>query len=135
MLKGLSLRGLQRGARVLAVVLAVGLPALLLVGGSHPAAAQAIAVPWDKLVHIGVYALLSCAIGFASGRHGFTGMAIGFAGAMLVGLADEGHQMFLPGRAADVDDLIANAVGAALGTSVLAVRIYVRQWVAMHVDQ
>jgi len=127
-----SLRRVQRMARWLAMLLSVALPLMLWLGGAQPIAVGLFTTPWDKVAHITVYAVLSCAIGFASGRRGFSAMAIGFAGALLVGLLDEASQMRLPGRSADVDDLVADAVGAALGTTVLAVRIRVREWVASH---
>ena len=127
-----SLRRVQRMARWLAMLLSVGLPLTLWLGGAQPIAVGLFTAPWDKVAHITVYAVLSCAIGFASGRRGFSAMAIGFAGALLVGLLDEASQMRLPGRTADIDDLVADAVGAALGTTVLAVRIHVREWVASH---
>jgi hypothetical protein len=129
---GLSLRRVQRLARWLAVLLAVALPLALWIGGAQPFAVGLVGAPWDKLAHMAVYAVLACAIGFASGRHGASALVLGFVGAMLVGLVDEASQLRLPGRSAEVDDLVADAVGAALGVSVLAVRIRVREWMAAH---
>lgn len=125
-----SLGRVQRASRWLAWLLVLAIPPTLWLGGAQPIAVGLLATPWDKVAHIAVYAVLSCAIGFASRRHGAWAMAIGFAGAMLVGLIDEAHQLYLPGRSADVEDLLADAVGAALGTVVLAVRIQLREWVA-----
>jgi VanZ family protein len=126
------LQRVQRMARGLAMLLSVALPLALWLGGAQPIAVGLFTTPWDKLAHIAVYAVLSCAIGFASGRRGFSAMAIGFAGALLVGLLDEASQMRLPGRSADIDDLLADVVGATLGAAVLAVRIRLREWVASH---
>ena len=117
---------------MLATALAIGLPLGLWGLGATPMAVGAVPEPWDKLAHMGVYALLACAAGFASRRRGFDAMALGFGVAVLVGGADEVWQGFLPGRAADWDDFAADAVGAALGTSVLAVRVRIRQWVQAH---
>ena len=118
----------------MAFLLAAAIPLGLLVGGAQPFAVGLVPAPWDKLAHMAVYAVLACAIGFASRRHGPSAMLIGFVGALLVGGLDEFSQMHLPGRTAEVDDLVADAVGAALGTVVLAVRIQVRAWVAAHAE-
>ncbi|MBT9463088.1 VanZ family protein [Hydrogenophaga sp.] len=129
-----SLGRVQRIARWLAVLLALSIPLALWVGGAQPFAVGLVPAPWDKLAHMAVYAVLSCAIGFASRRHGPSAMLFGFAGALLVGLVDEASQMRLPGRTAEIDDLVADAAGAALGTVVLAVRMQLRAWVAAHVE-
>ncbi|WP_332748481.1 VanZ family protein [Hydrogenophaga sp.] len=127
-----SLVRLQRAARWMAFLLATAIPLALLVGGAQPFAVGLVPAPWDKLAHMSVYAVLACAIGFASRRQGASAMLIGFVGALLVGGLDEFSQMHLPGRTAEFDDLVADAVGAGLGTVVLAVRIQVRAWVAAH---
>lgn len=132
--KGISLKQLQRFALWLAVGLVVAIPLAVWVGGAQPQAAGLIPVPWDKPAHMAVYAVLSCAIGFASRQRGVWAIVIGFLGAVLVGAVDEWNQMSLAGRSADIDDLVADAVGAALGTTVLAVRVYLRQWAAAHTD-
>jgi len=48
-----------------------------------------------------------------------SGRAAGLAIAIAVsyGLTDEVHQMFVPGRSAEVADLIADAAGACAGTA------------------
>lgn len=127
-----SLADLQRAARWTAWLLALAIPTALLVGGAQPAAVGLVQAPWDKLAHMAVYAVLSCAIGFASRRQGVAAMLIGFAGALLVGALDELSQTRLPGRSAEIDDFVADAVGAALGTVVLAVRAQVKAWVLAH---
>ena len=57
-----------------------------------------------------------------------TSSARAFGVALAVGVADEWHQMFLPGRAAGWDDLAADALGAALGAMALRWRDPARQW-------
>ena len=47
-------------------------------------------------------------------------LVLAFAGALAIGIADELHQATLPGRQAGWDDLAADAVGALIGTWVLA---------------
>jgi VanZ family protein len=104
----------------------------LWVVGSLPIAVNLVSAPWDKLAHAAVYAVLSCAIGLASGRDGARLIAVGFLGAMAIGLADELLQFWAAGRQADVEDLMADAVGAALGTLPLAVLVHLRQTVREH---
>jgi len=106
----------QRALRVLALLLAVGLPLGLFVGGAQPVAVGLIPSPWDKLAHASVFALLAAALGYASGLRGARLLALAFGGAVAVGALDEWHQSTLPGRSAGLDDLAADAVGAALGT-------------------
>ncbi len=113
---------LQRLLRLAAVLLALGLALGLLVGGEQPVAVGLIPAPWDKLAHAGVFMVLSAAIGYASGWCGRSMLAVAFFGAMAIGALDEWHQMYLPGRSAGLDDLAADAVGAALG-AITALRI------------
>jgi VanZ family protein len=66
------------------------------------------------LAYFGLAALLIRA--FAGGTwRGVTGRAVflGFAIAVVYGVSDEWHQMFVPGRHADIRDLRADAIGAA----------------------
>ena len=105
----------QRALRVAAVLLAVGLPLGLYIGGAQPVAVGLIAPPWDKLAHASVFAVLAACIGYGSGLRGRAMLLLAFGGALAVGVADEWHQVFLPGRSAGLDDLAANALGAALG--------------------
>jgi VanZ family protein len=87
----------------------------------------------DKVVHASVYAVLAgtCLRALAGGR--WTGVTIGAAAAAVLittayGVTDELHQRFVPGRTADVLDLLADLTGAtvaavlALGTAWLRPR-------------
>ncbi len=123
-----ALSRLQQALRVLALLVALGLPAGLWWGGGQPVAVGLLRPPWDKLAHAGVFAILACAIGYASGWRGGRMLLAGFVGAMLVGLVDEWHQLHLPGRSAGLDDLAADAVGAAMGSSALLIRDRARAW-------
>jgi VanZ family protein len=74
----------------------------------------------DKLIHFGVYFMLAL-LTFRALRHqtrfaflsrhslSFTVLII-----ILYGATDEVHQYFVPGRSADVFDLLADTVGACL---------------------
>ena len=84
--------------------------------------------PWDKFAHAAVFGALAMAVEPGLGWRGRARPVAGFAVAMLVGVADEWHQVFLPGRSAGLDDLTADAVGAALGAWALRWRDPARRW-------
>ena len=113
----------QNYVRVVALVLLTLLLFGLFAGGAQPAAVGLIPVPWDKVVHAGLFAVFAGLIGLSAGllplRRGGL-LVLAFAGALAIGIADELHQATLPGRQAGWDDLAADAVGALIGTWVLA---------------
>ena len=111
---------LLRIVSVLALLLLV--PGLF-VGGAQPVAVGLIPVPWDKVAHCVLFSGFAGLIGLSAGllplrRSGL--LVLAFAGALAIGIADELHQATLPGRQAGWDDLAADAVGALIGTWVLA---------------
>ena len=128
-----SMRWLQRALRLAAITAAVGLPMGLFYGGAQPVAVGLIPAPWDKLAHVAVFAVLAGAIGFASGLRGARMWWLAFAVALAVGAADEWHQLSLPGRGPGWGDLLADAVGAALGATALRWRARVKRWVEVRV--
>jgi VanZ family protein len=89
-----------------------------------------IPVPWDKLAHVSVFAVLAAVMGYASRLRGWPMLLVGFSYALGMGALDEWHQMYLPGRSAGLDDLAADAVGAALGIGALLARDRVEAWLA-----
>ena len=128
----ISTRCLQRAMQVVAVLLAVGLPLGLFIGGAQPVAVGLVPAPWDKLAHAAVFATLAGAIGYASGLRGRRMLLLSFCSAVVVGALDELHQMYLPGRNAGWDDLAADASGAALGAAAMLWRARVEQWLFKH---
>ncbi len=76
---------------------------------------------WDKLAHLLAYAVLGVLFllplcgGRLSQMHGRTA-AMAVLLATLYGAFDEVHQAFTPGRSPDVRDLVADCLGAALGS-------------------
>jgi VanZ family protein len=101
--------------RAVAALLAVGFLLALFVGGAQPEAAGLIPAPWDKLVHVAAFLVLTLLF-----IHGFAlpwGYAAGAA--LLTGLADEWHQRFLPGRSASVEDWLADLTGVLLAAALL----------------
>jgi VanZ family protein len=85
--------------------------AALFIGGAQPIAVGLFPAPWDKLAHAAFFSIFA----FLLAR--FVGLPITLVImlALLVGAADEIHQIFLPGREAGLDDWLADAVGACLG--------------------
>lgn len=80
----------------------------------------------DKLVHVALYA----GLGFVCARAAQRGIPgsrhrvywVAWVTAVLYGVADELHQRFVPGRSADWRDLIADAIGAAIGVALVRAR-------------
>jgi len=68
---------------------------------------------WDKLQHLLAYLVLAVtgAVAFP-GRRSLPWLAIGL---LILGCVLEAIQAFVPGRVADVDDAVANAIGVGLG--------------------
>lgn len=106
----------------------------VLVGGAQPAAVGLVPSPWDKLAHGVVYALLALAVGVASGLRGPRMVAVALAGALAVGVVDEWHQMFLAGRNPGLDDLAADAAGAAVAAAGLAGREWLQARRRRHIE-
>jgi VanZ family protein len=78
----------------------------------------------DKHVHLLAYAGLALVLVRALSGGGWAGVTLATAlqAALMTiayGATDEWHQSFVPGRDADVRDLIADAVGAALAVAVV----------------
>lgn len=77
----------------------------------------ALASGGDKAAHLGAYAVLgalSARAAYPSPRPLRTGLAI-LAGILVIGMLDELHQSWIPGRATDVADWFADGVGGCLG--------------------
>jgi VanZ family protein len=85
----------------------------------------------DKLLHAGVYGLLSALICRALNSlprwrgHLLRLMVAGTLLAALYGLSDEWHQSFVPHRSSDAGDLLADLLGAGLGAFIY-LRAYTR---------
>jgi len=93
----------------------VAVAAGLYVGGAQPVAVGLFTPPWDLLAHASVFAVIGAAAGVASGARGGRLLLFSLLGALVVGSMDELHQLRLPGRTADWEDLLADLVGGSLG--------------------
>lgn len=96
--------------RSIAIIFIVLMLLALFVGGAQPQAAGLIPEPWDKLAHAGFFYL------FVVLLSQFTSLPIALVImlAVLVGAADEIHQISLLGRVAGWDDWLADVAGACL---------------------
>jgi VanZ family protein len=107
---------LSRHLRIASTLLALGIVVSLFLGGAHPIAVNLVPEPWDKLLHGIVFALLAWALGSASGFQGWRSLAVAFFGSLLIGVLDEWHQLYLPGRQAGWPDFVADMAGSFIGT-------------------
>ena len=82
----------------------------LFVGGAQPQAAGLVPEPWDKLAHAAFFYVFSLLLS----RFTSLPIALVIMLAVLVGAADEIHQISLPGRVAGWDDWLADVAGACL---------------------
>ncbi len=98
--------------------------AVLFVGGAQPQAAGLFDDGWDKAAHFAYFALLAA---FAMVATDLRHPALAAIAVIAVGVADELAQTQLPGRHADVPDLVTD-VGAAL--CAVAALIAARRWLA-----
>jgi hypothetical protein len=74
--------------------------------------------PWswsDKVTHGAVYAVIGALWALAMPRPGRAAALTALAIAVGFGITDELHQSLVPGRDASVLDLVADAVGGAIG--------------------
>jgi VanZ family protein len=76
---------------------------------------RSIILSQDKLIHMGVYAVLGFVL-YRGIRRGTTWMWdtagwVTFGIGVLYGASDEFHQHFVPGRSMDIYDLLADAIG------------------------
>jgi VanZ family protein len=88
----------------------------------------------DKILHAVVFGLLGALLARAVSRgstrqpSALVTVVIATTVAGLLGGLDEVHQLFVPGRSADVYDALADVVGAALGASAYTVGARLWAW-------
>jgi VanZ family protein len=104
----------MRTDRFAALAAASAIMLALLLIRSH-----AIPAGWDKVAHFSTFALITALL-----LHGTAGRApLAVLGAVVAFAAlDELHQAFLPGRAAEIADFIADATAAAVVCGLLFLR-------------
>jgi VanZ family protein len=99
-----------RGLRILCAVAAIAVIGQLLFLAEPPFAQRLVEATWDKGVHIVVFAGLAFLIWVAIG--GRWPLLVWFL-VLSVGALDEAHQIYTPGRTADLNDFLADGFGAA----------------------
>jgi hypothetical protein len=104
---------------VLCAVLIVVLVGNLFYLGAKPIAVGLFPEPWDKLAHATTFGVLAVLWnGVFRGRRPWLVLAL----VALTGACDEIHQIWLPGRSADIADVLADVAGAGLVLAALRVR-------------
>ncbi len=100
----LASKALQWGAAVAALTMTVSLLKL----GETSLAVGLIPSPWDKLAHAGTFGSIAFLLWLGCGRRALVACA---TAAFALACYDEWRQLMLPGREADIQDLIANTIG------------------------
>ncbi len=109
-------------ARVLLVVLWMGVIFTLSHQPTLPYPKDVDAVVISTLGHLSVYAVLGALVWWALGGIGVDGWrraVLAIAVAALYGVTDEWHQSFVPGRTPDPRDLLADTTGATVAVLVV----------------
>jgi hypothetical protein len=111
---GLQMIFIERilGRRIITLLMTLTLLCLFIWGGNQPLAAGLFPTPWDKLVHLAWFAVLSGLL-----RIGLNIYPVGWVFVFCAGVAvwDEWRQLTLPGRSADLDDLLFDGMGLVVG--------------------
>lgn len=110
-------------ARILLVVLWMGVIFTLSHQPTLPYPEDVDAVVISTLGHLSVYAVLGALVWWALGGadvEGWRRAVLAIAIAVLYGLTDEWHQSFVPGRTPDPRDLLADATGATVAVLVVS---------------
>jgi VanZ family protein len=123
-------RGLVR-TRLLRWAPAVIYMALIFYSSSQSDPAPALTQHvWDKLLHASGYGVLALLYWWALGGETLTLRATALAAILLASAyaaSDEVHQLFTPGRNADVNDWMADTLGAALAIAGAAISTALRR--------
>jgi VanZ family protein len=88
--------------------------ALIFLASSRPTVPVPLPGNTDKVAHFGAYSVFGVALGYARHVTGIPLAAAAVAGG-LYALSDEVHQGFVPGRAPEFGDWVADAAGVLAG--------------------
>lgn len=110
--------------RLLSLILTLAWMGTIFLLSSQPGGQLPMGPPgFDKLLHLGAYALLAMlilgALPRAPGGYRLGQALLAAALAAVYGLTDEWHQFHVPGRSMDGWDIAADAAGALLGALLL----------------
>jgi len=89
---------------------------LLFYLGAKPVAVGLFPEPWDKLAHFVTYAAIAAllCLGLPRRWQWYAALPVGIIGAL-----DEWHQVYLPGRSADLGDLLTDIVAAIFAVTAI----------------
>lgn len=106
-----SLTFTQNRPRLLLIAIATAIVVLMFYLGAQPFAAGLFLSPWDKLAHFLTYGTLTALL-----RIGIGGeqpwLLVVFIG--IIGSLDEWRQISIPGRAAELADLVTDVIAAVV---------------------
>ncbi len=107
-------REVWRVLQLLGLMAAVAMVVMLFAMGDSSLATHTLSLnpPWDKCLHLVTYGVLAALLRFSGMLSNGLLIWLLLVG---VGTADELHQVHIPGREANVLDLVADAVGIAIG--------------------
>lgn len=94
----------------MAVGLSLIMMSALFILGAQPFAVGLVPEPWDKLAHAGCFFVMALLVNSAFILPRWLLVLI----PLLVSMADEIHQIGLPGRSASVYDWLAGAIGVGI---------------------
>jgi VanZ family protein len=86
--------------------------AMLFLGADEAGKIPLFPAPWDKLAHFLYYGTMAVLLAHGVGRRR---LWIPLLAVPLVGVLDEWHQLYVPGRESSVFDWMADVVGTGVG--------------------
>jgi VanZ family protein len=101
----------HRWVQVLAIIGLMLMLVGIFIGGRQPGAGTLFNAPWDKVVHLGTYAVMAMLIGLAIPK---MRLPIVLLLTVSIGACDEIAQLYIPGRSADIGDYAADSLGCLL---------------------
>ena len=110
--------GISSNACGLCLVSAVVVTSMLFYLGAQPIAVHLFPVPWDKLAHLLVFGVIAGLLWVGSA--GLRPLSV-FGTVTAIGILDEWHQAWRPGRSMDLMDLLTDMAAAALVITALQV--------------
>ncbi|BCM24229.1 VanZ family protein [Methyloradius palustris] len=104
---------IQQLALICLVVMLLG----IFIGGEASGAGSLFPSPWDKLVHFIAYGSIGIFLGMILKSKP---LALILILVVLIGAADEFHQIYIPGRHAGLDDLSADLIGGLAALPIIS---------------
>lgn len=102
---------MNRIIQIIATLCLITLILMIFVGGTQPVAVNLFNPPWDKVIHIITFCVMFILFSIALPK---TTLALLLIWVVTIGMLDEIHQIYLPGRSAGLDDLLADIVGSLI---------------------